>query len=115
MQFYNLTRERLVGRYTFLSLPLPFSLSAAELHTNETHRATGVIFSVPHTHGDMPLHKGDIVTVAFDHYDHHGVPVDAAISKIRRDLTWSQVFLSSDQSNSQFLDRMLFLFPHIFA
>eukprot|EP00026_Physarum_polycephalum_P002204 Phypoly_transcript_02209.p1 GENE.Phypoly_transcript_02209~~Phypoly_transcript_02209.p1 ORF type:complete len:520 (+),score=44.14 Phypoly_transcript_02209:1308-2867(+) len=86
---------------------LVVSVESNSVHLQLT---TGIIFSIPiqHTHDHAHVHrqlcKGDIVTVAFDCYDHHGMPVDASILKIRQDLTWAQVLHSSDQTNPHFLD-----------
>eukprot|EP00026_Physarum_polycephalum_P002689 Phypoly_transcript_02697.p1 GENE.Phypoly_transcript_02697~~Phypoly_transcript_02697.p1 ORF type:complete len:777 (+),score=106.95 Phypoly_transcript_02697:66-2396(+) len=66
----------------------------------------GIAFHVPQTSlademRNAKLKKGDVVTVAFEHYSRKSIPVNPRITRIRKDMTWQHVlheFVKQQQS-----------------
>lgn len=70
--------------------PLP---SVLLLRVSHFCRPNGIIFTADQP--EEPLDKGDIVSFAYRTISIYGIPVDPEILRVREDLSWEHVVMSS--------------------
>lgn len=93
--------------YLFLSV-LIYILS----FSNGNTRPSEVQFTVERD-PNIEVKEGDIVTINYDHFTQHSIPVNPKLYRIRKDLSWFEVqsnFMSSDQQGQFNGNSFLFLF-----
>ncbi len=69
------------------------------IHSDEyySHRPQGSIFQISKSQSPFLVHKGDIVTIAYDSFKRRQYPIDPVIVRKRNDLDWDDVVKNSKQ------------------
>ncbi len=59
------------------------------------NRSKGTVFHIPKAHGSFTVHKGDIVTIAYNSFKRNNIPEDPVIVCKRSDLHWDDIVLNN--------------------
>ena len=68
-----------------------FFISHPVRHLTSLFRPNGILLEIEHVPEHNHLKDGDIVTINYDNITPNAVPVNPKISRIRKDVSWTEV------------------------
>lgn len=65
------------------------------------YRPTGTVCQIPKTKCKFPIHKGDVVTFAYNSFMRNEIPFDPVIVCKREDLSWDDITQDNTKGSAQ--------------
>ncbi len=97
-RWHRISRTWFKRWFDFLEIVCYSNWSKLELIV--LNRPQGDVFQIPKHHSPFPIHKGDIITIAYNSFKRRQIPVDLVIVCKRNDLLWEDIVINNTKKQA---------------